>query len=119
MVGPAPSEHAPDQVAEGYEDEHGGQNHEDEVQLDALRLRQRQRVVPRDQPRACMPHCSQREELIRQLRSSEARPDHQRNVCRTRCIGRCIGYPAHARSRVQARGHYVAVLCMQLCGSLP
>lgn len=42
------------QVAEGDEDEDGGEDHEDEVQLDALGLRQRQRVVPRHQPRPCM-----------------------------------------------------------------
>ena len=43
------------QVAEGDEDEDGGEDHQDEVELDALGLRQRQRVVPRDQPRACVP----------------------------------------------------------------
>ena len=44
------------QVAEGDEDEDGGEDHEDEVQLDALGLRQRQRVVPRHYPRACTAH---------------------------------------------------------------
>ena len=41
------------QVAEGDEDEDGGEDHEDEVQLDALGLRQRQRVISGHNLRPC------------------------------------------------------------------
>ena len=58
------------QIAEGDQDEDGGEDHEDEVQLDALRFRQRQRVVPRDQPRACgTPHRAQAKRASQQMGS--------------------------------------------------